>query len=70
MVIPKQMLNFFSDQKKTELGINVYGDPNYVEHVMQYVSLGFGNYREQPNFDNMDACGSNNPYSRAKLYEQ
>lgn len=60
----------FSDQKKAELGTDVYGDPNYVEHVMRYVSLGFGNYREQPNFDNMDAWGSNNPYSRANLYGQ
>lgn len=60
----------FSDQKKAELGWDVYGDPNYVEHVMRYVSLGFGNYREQPNFDNIDAWGSNNPYSRAKLYGQ
>ena len=60
----------FSDQKKAELGWDTYGDPNYVEHVMRYVSLGFGNYREQPNFDNIDAWGSNNPYSRAKLYGQ
>ena len=60
----------FSDQKKAELGTDVYGDPNYVEHVMRYVSLGFGNYREQPNFDNMDAWGTNNPYSRANLYGQ
>lgn len=35
---------------------------------MRYVSLGFGNYRKQPNFDNMDAWGNNNPYSQAKLY--
>ncbi|MFQ9669146.1 lysozyme family protein [Coprobacillus cateniformis] len=60
----------FSDQKKAELGTDVYGDPNYVEHVMRYVSLGFGNYREQPNFDNMDAWGTNNPYSSANLYGQ
>lgn len=60
----------FSDQKKAELGTDVYGDPNYVEHVMRYVSLGFGNYREQPNFDNMEAWGTNNPYSRANLYGQ
>lgn len=60
----------FSDQKKAELGTDVYGDPNYVEHVMRYVSLGFGNYREQPNFDNMNAWGTNNPYSRANLYGQ
>lgn len=60
----------FSDQKKAELGTDVYGDPNYVEHVMRYVSLGFGNYREQPNFDDMEAWGTNNPYSRANLYGQ
>ena len=60
----------FSDQKKAELDTDVYGDPNYVEHVMRYVGLGFGNYREQPNFDNVEAWGSNNPYSVANLYGQ
>lgn len=60
----------FSDQKKAELGWDTYGDPNYVEHVMRYVGLGFGNYREQPNFNNTEAWGSNNPYSRAGLYGQ
>lgn len=60
----------FSDQKKAELGTDVYGDPNYVEHVMRYVGLGFGNYREHPNFDNVEAWGSNNPYSVANLYGQ
>lgn len=60
----------FSDQKKAELQTDVYGDPDYVEHVMRYVSLGFGNYREQPNFNNTDAWGNNNPYSQAKLYGQ
>ena len=66
----KANAKLFSDQKKQELGKDVYGDPNYVEHVMRYVPLGFGNYREQPNFDNMNAWGSNNPYSQAKLYGQ
>ncbi len=47
----------FSDQKKAELGWDTYGDPNYVEHVMRYVGLGFGNYREQPNFNNTEAWG-------------
>lgn len=60
----------FSDQKKAELGWDTYGDPYYVEHVMQYVGLGFGNYREQPNFSNTEAWGSNNPYSRVGLYGQ
>ena len=60
----------FSDQKKAELGWDTYGDPYYVEHVMRYIGLGFGNYREQPNFNNTDAWGSNNPYSRVGLYGQ
>ena len=60
----------FSDQKKAELGWDTYGDPYYVEHVMRYVGLGFGNYREQPNFNNTEAWGSNNPYSRVGLYGQ
>lgn len=60
----------FSDQKKAELGWDTYGNPYYVEHVMRYVGLGFGNYREQPNFNNTDAWGSNNPYSRVGLFGQ
>ena len=60
----------FSDQKKAELGWDTYGDPDYIEHVMRYVSLGFGNYRDQPDFGNMEAWGTSNPYSRAKLYGQ
>lgn len=54
--------------KKSELGLTDYGDPNYVEHVMCYVGFGFGSIRAEPNFNNMDAWGDNNPYSRAKLY--
>lgn len=30
----------YSDQKKAELKMNVYGDPQYVAHVMQYYHIG------------------------------
>lgn len=30
----------YSDQKKAELKTNVYGDPQYVPHVMQYYHIG------------------------------
>ena len=30
----------YSDQKKAELKTNVYGDPQYVAHVMQYYHIG------------------------------
>lgn len=33
----------FSDQKKTELNTGVYGDPDYVSHVLRYYHLGSGN---------------------------
>ena len=33
----------FSDQKKAELKTNVYGDPLYVVHVMQYYHIGNNN---------------------------
>lgn len=32
----------FSDQKKVELNISVYGDPDYVPHVLRYYHLGNG----------------------------
>lgn len=33
----------FSDQKKAELKTDVYGDPDYVPHVLRYYHLGSGN---------------------------
>lgn len=33
----------YSDEKKRELGISVYGDPKYVPHILQYYHLGNGN---------------------------
>ena len=58
----------YHDEKIAELEVDSFGDPNYVEHVIRYVPLGFGNLRKDPNFDNLQAWGSNNPYSKAGLY--
>lgn len=58
----------YHDEKIAELDVDSFGDPSYVEHVLRYVQLGFGNLRQEPNFDNLQAWGSNNPYSRAGLY--
>lgn len=33
----------YSDEMKRELGVSVYGDPEYVEHVLRYYHLGNGN---------------------------
>lgn len=32
----------YSDEKKAELQVNIYGDPQYVSHVFQYYHLGNG----------------------------
>ena len=72
----KQLFFLFDDSVQEErtkriildLGVDSFGDPNYVEHVLRYVQLGFGNLRQEPNFDNLQAWGSNNPYSKAGLY--
>lgn len=58
----------YYDEKIAEIGVDSFGDPSYVEHVLRYVQLGFGNLRQEPDFDNLQAWGSNNPYSRAGLY--
>ena len=58
----------YHDEMIAELGVDSFGDPSYVEHVLRYVQLGFGNLRQEPDFDNLQAWGSNNPYSRAGLY--
>lgn len=39
----KDLAQQFSDQMKSQLGWNVYGDPNYVENVKQYM----GNYSRE-----------------------
>ena len=66
----KANAKLFSDMKKQELGLDAYGNPNYVDAVMKYVGLGFGSLRSQPNFENMKAWGFNNPYSQIGLYGQ
>ena len=59
----------YSDNKKAELNVKVYGDPYYVEHVMRYVSFSFRS-SSTPNFSNYDAWVNKNPYAQAKLYGQ
>lgn len=39
----KELAQAFSNQMKTKLGWNSYGDPNYIEQVKRYVGTG-GNY--------------------------
>ena len=53
----KANAKLFSNMKCEELGVSGYGDPDYVDHVMRYVGLGFGNIRGEPNFENMKAWG-------------
>lgn len=65
----KANAKLFSDNKRVELGTDVYGDPFYVSHVMRYVSFTFRG-GTKPNFDNYDAWVKKNPYAQAKLYGQ
>lgn len=65
----KANAKLFSDNKRAELGTDVYGDPFYVSHVMRYVSFSFRG-GTKPNFDNYDALVNKNPYAQAKLYGQ
>lgn len=60
----------FANEQCAKLGVSAYGDPDYVDHVMRYVSLGFGDIRSNPNFENMQAWGFNNPYSANALFGQ
>lgn len=48
----------------------MYGNPDYVDHVMRCVGLGFENIRGESNFENMKAWGMNNYYSQFGLYGQ
>ena len=41
-----------------------------MEHVLRYVSFGFGNLRSEPNFNNLEAWVTKNPYAQAGLYGQ
>ena len=58
----KYNAQLFSDNMKTQLNTDVYGDPNYVDHVMQYVPLTFRGGTD-PNFNNTEAWITKNPYA-------
>ena len=66
----KANAKLYSNMKKQELGTDIYGDPNYIDNVMRFIGLSFGNIRGEPNFENMQAWGYNNPYSRSHLFGQ
>ena len=59
----------FSDNKKQELNVSGYGDPSYVDHVMRYVGITFRG-GTNPNFNNVEAWVTRNPYAQAGLYGQ
>ena len=59
----------FSDMKKQELNVSGYGDPSYVDHVMRYVGITFRG-GTNPNFNNMEAWITKNPYAKTGLYGQ
>ncbi|MCB6435866.1 lysozyme family protein [Thomasclavelia ramosa] len=58
-----------SDMKKSELGWTTYGDPEYVSHVMRYVGVAFRGGLN-PNFNNVEAWQTKNPYAQVGLYGQ
>lgn len=66
----KSNAQVYSDKMKNKLNLDSYGNPDYVNQVIQYIDISFGEFRLQPNFDNQLAWGDNNPYSRSKLYGQ
>lgn len=66
----KSNAQLYSEQIAIIQNITTFGNPNYVEQVMQYIGFGFGTFRLEPNFDNHLAWGNNNPYSANKLYGQ
>ena len=59
----------FSDMKKQQLSVSGYGDPSYVDHVMRYVGISFRG-GTNPNFNNMEAWITKNPYAKTGLYGQ
>ena len=65
----KYNAQLFSDNKKQELNTSVYGDPEYVDHVMRYVGITFRG-GTNPNFNNLEAWVTKNPYAQAGLYGQ
>ena len=65
----KYNAQLFSDNKKQELNTSIYGDPEYVDHVMRYVGITFRG-GTNPNFNNLEAWVTKNPYAQAGLYGQ
>ena len=65
----KYNAQLFSDDMKVKLNTSTYGDPEYVDHVMQYVPVTFRG-GINPNFNNMEAWITKNPYARVGLYGQ
>ena len=65
----KYNAQLFSDNKKQELNTSVYGNPEYVDHVMRYVGITFRGSTD-PNFNNLEAWVTKNPYAHAGLYGQ
>ncbi len=65
----KYNAQLFFDMKKQELNTSTYGDPSYVDHVMRYVGITFRG-GTNPNFNNLEAWVTKNPYARAGLYGQ
>ena len=65
----KYNAQLFSDNKKQELHVSGYGDPLYVDHVMRYVGITFRG-GTNPNFNNLEAWVTKNPYARIGLYGQ
>lgn len=59
----------FSYMKKQQLNVSGYGDPYYVDHVMRYVGITFRG-GTNPNFNNIEAWITKNPYAKAGLYGQ
>ena len=65
----KYNAQLFSDDMKAKNNTATYGDPEYVDHVMQYVPVTFRG-GINPNFNNTEAWITKNPYARAGLYGQ
>lgn len=57
-----------SDKNK-QLDVSGYGDPSYVDHVIQSVDITFRG-GTNPKFNNMEAWITTNPYAKAGLYGQ
>ena len=65
----KANVKVFANEQCAKLGVSAYGDPDYVDHVMRYVGITFRG-GTNPNFNNMEAWITKNPYAKAGLYGQ